>query len=106
MPASHFTSDVHAVAGIGNPERFFATLRELGLRIVPHAFPDHHAFRPQDLEFGDARPVIMTEKDAVKCETFAKPHYWALTVSARPASGLAERILQRLKESNVGQETA
>lgn len=106
MPASHFTSDVHAVAGIGNPERFFATLRELGLKIVPHAFPDHHAFRPQDLEFGDARPVIMTEKDAVKCEAFAKPHYWVLSVSARPASGLAERILQHLKENNVGQETA
>ena len=106
VPASHFTSDVHAVAGIGNPERFFATLRELGLKIVPHAFPDHHAFRPQDLEFGDARPVIMTEKDAVKCEAFARPHYWVLAISARPAGGLAERILQRLKESNIGQETA
>jgi len=106
VPASHFISDVHAVAGIGNPERFFATLRELGLKIIPHAFPDHHAFRPQDLEFGDAQPVIMTEKDAVKCEAFAKPHYWVLTVSAHPAGDLAERILQRLKESNIGQETA
>lgn len=104
--AGHFSSTVHAVAGIGNPERFFTTLCDLGLSIVPHAFPDHYAYRPEDLEFGDDRPVIMTEKDAVKCEAFAKPHYWALTVSAQPASDLAERILRRLKEKNVGQKAA
>lgn len=104
--AEHFSSRVHAVAGIGNPERFFTTLRELGLSIVPHAFPDHYAYRPEDLEFGDDRPVIMTEKDAVKCEPFAKPNYWVLTVSAQPGSDLAERILQHLKEKPFGQEAA
>jgi len=106
VTAEHFSSRVHAVAGIGNPERFFTTLRELGLSIVPHAFPDHYAYRPEDLEFGDDRPVIMTEKDAVKCETFAKPNYWVLTVSAQPANDLAERILQHLKEKPFGQEAA
>jgi tetraacyldisaccharide 4'-kinase len=104
--AEYFSSRVHAVAGIGNPERFFTTLRELGLSIVPHAFPDHHAYCPEDLEFGDDWPVIMTEKDAVKCEAFARPNFWALKVSARPACDLAERILQHLKEKPFGQETA
>lgn len=97
---------VHAAAGIGNPERFFATLRALGLDVIPHAFPDHYAFRPVDLEFGDDRPVILTEKDAVKCESFARPQYWVLAVTARPEAGFDERILQRLKEKTVGQETA
>jgi len=56
---------VHAVAGIGNPERFFSSLRDLGLNVIPHPFPDHHHFLPGELEFSDDRPVIMTEKDAV-----------------------------------------
>jgi tetraacyldisaccharide 4'-kinase len=106
VTAKHFSSRVHAVAGIGNPERFFTTLRELGLRIVPHAFPDHYVYRPEDLEFSDDGPVIMTEKDAVKCESFARPNYWALSVSARPAGDLATRILQHLKEKPFGQKTA
>jgi tetraacyldisaccharide 4'-kinase len=106
VTAEHFSSPVHAVAGIGNPERFFATLRGLGLEIVPHVFPDHHAFRAQDLEFGDQRAVIMTEKDAVKCETFANSRHWALSVSAEPARPLGEDILARLKEKKFGQEAA
>ena len=60
---------VHAVAGIGNPDRFFSSLRGLGLSVIPHPFPDHHGFLPGELEFSDDRPVIMTEKDAVKCRT-------------------------------------
>jgi len=75
---------VHAVAGIGNPERFFVTLREAGYSVIPHAFPDHHAFTAADLEFGDNLPVIMTAKDAVKCRGFAAAHHWYLPVSAEP----------------------
>lgn len=97
---------VHAVAGIGNPERFFATLRGLGLEVIPHAFPDHHAFAPPDLEFGDNRPVIVTEKDAVKCRRFGRPHHWVLAVAARPDPRLATEILKLLKERCGGQETA
>ena len=97
---------VHAVAGIGNPQRFFATLRDLGLEVVPHAFPDHHGFGPQDLEFGDDRPVIVTEKDAVKCRRFGRPHHWVLAVAARPDPRLATEILKLLKERFGGQETA
>ena len=101
----HATS-VHAVAGIGNPERFFESLRAFGLRVLPHAFPDHHAFEVNELEFGDNLPVILTEKDAVKCQHFAKPHFWVLAVDAQPEVRLGEKILQRLKEISVGQEAA
>ena len=100
------TTPVHAVAGIGNPERFFATLRSLGLKVIPHPFADHHNFQAGDLEFGDTLPLILTEKDAVKCEHFAKPHYWVLAVDAEPDVRLGEKILQRLKEKIVGQEAA
>ncbi len=67
---------VHAVAGIGNPARFFATLRELGLKPLEHAFADHHAYLPEDLAFDDALPIVMTEKDAVKCAAFATDRMW------------------------------
>jgi tetraacyldisaccharide 4'-kinase len=93
---------VHAVAGIGNPERFFSSLRSLGIDVIPHAFPDHHAFQASDLVFGDDIPVLMTEKDAVKCQTFARPNFWVLPVTAQPVAELAERVLNRLKESMHG----
>ena len=99
----HFAGQpVHAVAGIGNPQRFFAMLQTLGLAVIPHPFPDHHVFQPGDLEFDDDRPVLLTEKDAVKCETFAKPNHWVLAVSARPGIEVGEQILQCLKEKIRG----
>jgi tetraacyldisaccharide 4'-kinase len=107
VEAGHFRSGpAHAVAGIGNPQRFFDTLRALGLDIVPHPFPDHYAFRPGDLEFTDRQPVILTEKDAVKCQEFAAPGHWVLAVSAQPDAGLGDTILKLLKEKTVGQEIA
>ena len=75
-------TSVHALAGIGNPARFFASLRALGLEPIEHAFADHHRYRPQDIEFGDDNPVIMTEKDAVKCRAFATDRHWYLAVDA------------------------
>jgi len=97
---------VHAVAGIGNPERFFSSLRDLGLNVIPHPFPDHHHFLPGELEFSDDRPVIMTEKDAVKCQPFATARCWVLAVDARPDAALGEQLLKRLKEIIRGQEAA
>ena len=73
---------VHALAGIGNPQRFFDTLQQLGFDIIPHAFADHHAFKRQDIDFGDAKTVVMTEKDAVKCMALADDRHWFLTVNA------------------------
>jgi len=75
-------NSVHAVAGIGNPERFFTQLRQSGLDIVPHPFPDHHTFVEKDLVFNDELPVLMTEKDAVKCKSFASKNYWYVPVEA------------------------
>lgn len=88
---------VHAVAGIGRPERFFTQLRAAGLNVVPHPFPDHHPFVPEDLAFGDRAPCVMTSKDAVKCRGFAPPDSWELPVSANISAGAFERILEKLR---------
>ncbi len=87
---------VHAVSGIGNPGRFFASLRAAGLDVVEHPFPDHHAFVAADLAFDDAEPVLMTEKDAVKCEAFADPRLWYVPVEAGFAASDAARLTASL----------
>lgn len=84
--------EVHAAAGIGNPDRFFTYLEKMDLHIHPHPFPDHYAFKVSDLDFGDNLPVVMTEKDAVKCKRFSKENYWYMPVTAK----LDERMVQRL----------
>lgn len=82
-PLITFTGQrVHAVAAIGNPARFFAALRDAGIDVVEHAFADHHAFVAGDLAFGDAAPVLMTDKDAVKCAGFVQPDWWRVPVRA------------------------
>jgi tetraacyldisaccharide 4'-kinase len=82
-PARFFEGQkVHAVAGIGDPNRFFLHLAKLGFKVVPHAFADHHPFTPKDLEFAGDAPVLMTEKDAVKLRRAAKPSWWVLPVTA------------------------
>lgn len=82
---------VHAVAGIGDPRRFFAMLRAAGIEPIEHAFPDHHALTVDDLAFSDAAPVLMTSKDAVKCGATADPRLWEVPVTARldPDDGAA-----------------
>ncbi len=92
---------VHAIAGIGNPERFFAHLRQLGIECIPHPFPDHHVFRPQDVDFPDADSIVMTQKDAVKCGPFAGGRHWALVVNAEPDARLGEMILARLSQADT-----
>jgi tetraacyldisaccharide 4'-kinase len=87
---------VHAVAGIGNPARFFRLLQAAGLRVIEHAFPDHHRFDPGDLSFGDDLPVLMTEKDAVKCRRFAVADRWYLPVTVEFADEQAAVLLKRL----------
>jgi tetraacyldisaccharide 4'-kinase len=93
-PAALRDTDVHAVAGTGNPAGFFATLRTLGCRPVEHVFPDHHPFREADLAFGDDLPIVMTEKDAVKCRAFATDRMHYLKVSASLPESDAARLLQ------------
>lgn len=88
---------VHAVAGIGHPDRFFNHLKKLGMRFSEHAFPDHHAFTPRDISFHESDAVLMTEKDAVKCIDFAGDNVWVLPVEAvlDPGAGLA--VLEKLR---------
>ncbi|WP_166265902.1 tetraacyldisaccharide 4'-kinase [Marinobacter caseinilyticus] len=73
---------VKAVAGIGNPGRFFSTLTALGARVNGQAFPDHHRFAPEDLNVAPGEVLVMTAKDAVKCKAFAQDDCWVLEVSA------------------------
>lgn len=89
---------VHAVAGIGNPGRFFSYLRGFGIRVVEHDFPDHHDFTAADLRFEPDLPVLMTEKDAVKCRRLEVKNSWVVPVSARLDERLAPRILALLQE--------
>ncbi len=95
---------VHAVAGIGDPERFFTTLRNLGIGVVPHAFPDHHAYQAHDLDFGSPLPVLMTEKDAVKCTTFAQRHWYSVPVQARMPDAFWTALLAKLSGVKKGSE--
>ncbi len=90
---------VHAVAGIGDPERFFAMLRGLGIAVVPHAFPDHHAYAPEDLHFGSDLPVLMTEKDAVKCTAFATDRHYAVPVEAQLPEAFWVALLDRIRHA-------
>ncbi len=87
---------LHAVAGIGYPDRFFSLLSALGLTFVEHPFPDHHHFEPSDLDFGD-EPVILTEKDAVKCIRFGASHHWVLPVEAQLDAAFGEHLVRRLE---------
>ncbi|MBE0622888.1 MAG: tetraacyldisaccharide 4'-kinase [Burkholderiales bacterium] len=101
VPATQFAQKkLHAVAGIGNPRRFFDHLARLGLPTVNHAFPDHHAYSAGELDFGDCEVLLMTEKDAVKCEAFARSHWYALQVEAELAPAFFDFILAKLRASN------
>jgi tetraacyldisaccharide 4'-kinase len=97
---------LHALAGIGVPERFFATLRSLGLQFQAHQFPDHHAFALADLAFAEGACLLMTEKDAVKCVplfTADTPiEAWVLPVSAQVTPDLLPLVLEKIN----GRQTA
>jgi len=88
--------EVHAVTGIGNPQRFFAQLREHGARVREHVFPDHHAFTAADVRFDDALPVLMTAKDAVKCAAFADARHFVVPVAASLPPDQEQWLLARI----------
>lgn len=75
-------TQVHAVAGVGNPQRFFNTLASLKIYPECHVYQDHHKFSASDFQFTLSKPIVMTTKDAVKCQSFASPSWLALEVSA------------------------
>lgn len=87
---------LHAVAGIGNPQRFFNALEALHWRPIKHAFADHAQYSAEQLTFTPVLPLVMTEKDAVKCRAFAQSDWWYLAVDARPSAAFSLWLDQQL----------
>ena len=94
-------SPVHAVCAIGHQERFFRSLEAHGLTVIRHPFPDHHPFAASEIDFADDSPVLMTEKDAVKCEHFADERHWYVPVEAVLSSELESKLLTVLHRRGV-----
>ena len=89
---------VHAVAGIGNPSKFYSTLSSLGLNIMEHSFPDHYQFKEEDLDFEDNHPILMTEKDAVRCMDMNNKNLLYLSIEAEIKDGdFKEDLLSKVK---------
>ena len=93
-------NQVHAVAGLGNPGRFFDLLEKLGFDIVRHPFPDHHNFSSSDLFYLDHLPIIMTEKDASKCKDFDNNKIWYLAIDADVNNKFIDNLDRKLKQIN------
>jgi len=91
-------TSVHVVTGIGNPERFHSYIRSCSIQVIRHDFPDHHVFVEKDLLFHDGLPVIMTEKDAVKCREFRLENCWYIPITVELTEAFHHRLKQLLKE--------
>jgi tetraacyldisaccharide 4'-kinase len=100
------TQRVVAVAGIGNPDRFFAHLARLGIVGRALDFPDHHAYQPSELRLPDAELIVMTEKDAVKCGAFADARMWFMRVEAILPSEFEHFLLSRIARKADGLQAA
>jgi tetraacyldisaccharide 4'-kinase len=94
---------IHAVAGIGSPARFAATLQQMGLAPQVHAWPDHHVFDGSEVQFDDDHPVIVTEKDAIKLRKCvpSHPRLWVLQVEGKLGGELANVITRKLVERGI-----
>lgn len=102
---AEFHGPVQALAGIGHPERFFATLRSLGLHPEEHVFADHHRYTARELTFAAGKTLLMTEKDAVKCEEFAESEWWYLQAGVELPGTLMDSVRERLRQrTGAGRE--
>ncbi|OPX55960.1 tetraacyldisaccharide 4'-kinase [Oceanospirillum multiglobuliferum] len=99
-----FNESVQALAGIGNPERFFNTLRQLGLTVTGRPYPDHYQFQAQDLV--STEPLLMTAKDAVKCQAWLGAQHWVLDVRAHIATEILEQIHLDLLAAQARKQTS
>ncbi len=99
-------TSVNALAGIGNPDRFFQMLRDLDIMVTEYPFPDHHSYSRENLQFNDARPVLMTEKDAVKLARLAAQNYWYMPVSAVLEEPFPSTLINTLRDRQHGPQTA
>ena len=91
---------VNALAGIGNPKKFFDTLRSLDMSPIEHSFPDHYEFMEEDLHFEENLPIIMTEKDAVRCANIKLKNLWYLKVEVNIPESFIEEVADRIKNTN------
>lgn len=95
-------NNLHAVAGIGNPDHFFNYLKALGMVFDSSAYQDHYRFSKKDFKAMNGKNIIMTEKDAVKCEKFARDNFWYLPVVIEIDSKFTDFILNKMKNINHG----
>lgn len=89
---------IHAVAGIGHPERFFKQLQQQGYEVLKHPFADHHQFSATDLQFADNLPIVMTAKDAVKCQNFSHDNMWQVPVTAQLSDRFYDLLMTKLEK--------
>ncbi len=98
LPLEAFSGQtVHAVAGIAFPDRYFDSLKKLGCLVMPHPFQDHFAFTANDFQFNDNKPILMTEKDAAKCQAFATDDMWALEIAAILPAAFNQFLINKVK---------
>lgn len=98
-PLQAFRSEpVYAVAGIGNPQRFFKLLAQFGIQCISKAFPDHYHYQAGDLQFDEGLPIMMTEKDAVKCQRFVTEKHWCVPIAVELSPGFNACLLQLLQD--------
>ena len=93
---------VHAVAAIGHPDRFFSMLRSHGIDIEEHAFPDHHGFRRADFAFDAGAPILMTEKDAVKCRCLGLENAWYVPIDVTLPEAFEKKLMKLLEDMRHG----
>lgn len=106
-PLTDFADEqAHVIAGIGNPDRFFAAVGRYRIDTIRHPFADHHPFTTRDVHFDDDLPVLMTEKDAVKCRAFAGDRHWAVpaetVLTAETERALKARVRGALERFATG----
>ena len=91
-------NQVHAIAGVGNPNRFFDLLLRLGFEFDKNPFPDHHKYHKKDLYYLDHLPILMTEKDAAKCKHFKNSKIWYLSIESEIESQFIDRLEEKLND--------
>ncbi len=97
QPDSQSQQAIHGVAGIGNPQRFFRTLRAQGYQLIEHRFPDHYCYKQGDFDFELPLAIVMTEKDAVKCQSLNLPNSWYLPVDAQLGNEFWQQLFDQLR---------
>lgn len=92
---------IYAVAGIGNPQRFYQTLKQLNLTVIEQDFSDHHAYSEEDFDFTNEDCVVMTEKDAVKCQTFARDNWYSLAIESQLEGIFWQDFMQKVESIEI-----